>query len=88
MELTAVDFKKDEKIKTVTISTITDTKSEPKGNNAEYFWFELFKSKADANDDLYTAHSKGHIEDDDTLITSINNYNYSILGANNSASKA
>ena len=88
MELTAVDFKKDEKIKTVTISTITDTKSEPKGNNAEYFWFELFKSKADANDDWYTAHSKGYIEDDDTLVTSINDYIYSILGANNSASKA
>ena len=63
-----VEFKKDETVKTVDVETIVDTKTE---TNPEYFWFDLYKTKADADDFNYHAYNKGYIKDDTSLANSI-----------------
>ena len=60
LDLVPVEFKKDETVKTVTVTTLVDTEAEAIGSNAEYFWFDLYKSKADADDFNYSAWAKGH----------------------------
>ena len=65
-----------------------DTETEATGSNAEYFWFDLYKSKADADDFNYSAWAKGHIIDDATLSLGLSNYTYSVTGANNTSSNA
>ena len=76
--LKEVEFKKDETVKTVTVDTIVDTITETGG---EYFWFDLFKSKADADELNYHAWAEGHIKDDASLASSIGNYKYSITSS-------
>ena len=76
--LKEVEFKKDETVKTVTVDTIVDTITE---TGREYFWFDLFKSKADADELNYHAWAEGHIKDDASLASSIGNYKYSITSS-------
>ena len=76
--LKEVEFKKDETVKTVTVDTVVDTITESGG---EYFWFDLFKSKADAENFDYHAYAEGHIKDDTSLANSLGNYNYSVASS-------
>ena len=58
----ALDFKADELSKTVTIETNTDSSTE----GYEYFWLDLFKTKADADNNDYAAWDMGYLKDNTT----------------------
>ncbi len=82
----AVEFKNDETTKTVTVKTIVDSNSnEPTGSDAEYFWIDLYKSIADADNHNYHSYSQGYIIDDTSIADAINNFSYSVSSSHGSS---
>ena len=55
-------FKKDETVKTVKVKTKLDTITE---SQDEYFWFDLFKTKAAAKKGDYDSYVTAYIQDND-----------------------
>ena len=54
----------------------------------EYFWFDVFETKADAENYNYAAYDKGYISNDSGSVTAGATYSYSVAGSNNETSKA
>ena len=84
MDLIPVEFKKTETTKVVTVKTKTDTVND----DNEYFWFDVFETKADAENYNYAAYDKGYISNDSGSVTAGATYSYSVAGSNNETSKA
>ncbi|PQM55454.1 MAG: hypothetical protein CML39_08070, partial [Rhodobacteraceae bacterium] len=78
LNLAPVDFKKDETVKTVTVDTIVDTDND---EGTEYFWFDLYKTKSDADNFDYHSWAQGHIKNDTSLANSLGNYTYSVASS-------
>ena len=81
-ELKEVNFKKNETKKKVTVETIADSKSETDSSNpSEYFWFDLFKTKADAENFNYHNYAEGHIKDNAAQKLAVDTYSYNITSS-------
>ena len=70
----ALAFKADELSKKVIVKTNTDSTIE----GTEYFWLDLFKTKAQADSEDYHTFDKGYIKDNTAAANAISNYSYSI----------
>ncbi|MAI97565.1 MAG: hypothetical protein CML37_02590 [Rhodobacteraceae bacterium] len=70
----ALAFKADELSKTVIVKTNTDSTTE----GTEYFWLDLFKTKAQADSEDYHTFDKGYIKDNTAAANAISNYSYSV----------
>ena len=70
----AVEFLKDELTKTITIKSNTDGETE----GSEYFWLDVFKTKADAEEGSFAAYDVGYLKDNTTAATAANTYKYTI----------
>ena len=78
-------FKKDETVKTVKVKTKLDTITE---SQDEYFWFDLFKTKAAAKKGDYDTYVTAYVQDNDTAADGLNNYDYTVTTTQSSADKA
>ena len=78
-------FKKDETVKTVKVKTKLDTITE---SQDEYFWFDLFKTKAAAKKGDYDKYITAYVQDNDTAADGLNNYDYTVTTTQSSADKA
>ena len=65
------------------LSTVK-TKSDTVTEDNEYFWFDVFETKADAEEYNYAAWDKGYISNDAGSVTAGATYSYTVTGANNS----
>ena len=77
----ALEFKKTETQKTITIKTKKDTLTD----DVEYFWLNAFKTKADAYSSKYAAYDKGYIANDDGAVKAAANYSYSLSSSSSTA---
>ena len=84
LNLQEVKFKKTETSKVITVKTKKDSETE----SDEYFWFDVFKTQADAENYNFAAYDKGYISNDAGSVASAANYSYSVTGANNASNKA
>ena len=73
----AVTFGAGETVKTVTVATYTDSIAE----STEYFWFDLYRSYADALDIDWFAYASGYIAD-----AAVADYSYSVTSSTTSGS--
>ena len=78
----ALEFKNDETVKTVTVSTILDSNDEgTTSSDAEYFWLDLFKTLADVDSYNYHDYGTGYIVDDSNAADALANYTYSVASS-------
>ena len=81
LNMKAITFKKDQTEQIVTVNSSFDKKTE----GLEYFYFDLFKTKASAESGAFDAWSTGYIKDNTDAADALNNYTYSIESLNAAA---
>ena len=79
-----MEFKKNELVKTVKVQT----KEDGLNDDNEYFVLDLYKTEAAFQDGEYSAYGKAFIANNGSAATAVNDYKYTVTGANNTSAKA